>query len=463
MAGTAVSITETSPAGWPVNPVSASCVDANAPGSGNPTGPLGTLTGRVLNLPAANIVNGADITCTFTNTFGFSVTGRVFNDNGTGAGTANDGVINGGESGISGVAVKLSNCTGTTLATATTDASGNYALSVPFGTATGAPLCVEETNPGSTVSTGASVGSTALPSGPPAVAAGGTNYLYTRTGPAERIAFTFNGTAHSDLNFGDVELNSFAADGAKNGQPGSTVSYGHTFTAQTGGSVSFGIPSAAASPVASGWGEKVHADPGCTGALQPGAALLYPPAAAVTVVAGQVLCVIVEEFIPATARDGYKNTVTVQANFSFTNAAPALTASYTAIDTTTVGSGSLDLKKEVRNVTQSGAFGVNNEARSGETLEYRITYTNNGASPISGLSVADVTPNYTTFISATDAATPASVTSCQKQTPANPVPTPTVLCATTQTIGGTGPVSLRFIGPVNPGASGTVLFQVKVD
>ena len=158
------------------------------------------------------------------------------------------------------------------------------------------------------------------------------------------------------------------------------------------------------------------------------------------------------------------NTVTVQANFTFTNAAPALTASYTVVDTTTVSSSALDLKKEVRNVTQGvTVFGINNQARSGDTLEYRITYTNNGASPISGLSVADVTPNYTTFVSATDDATPATLTSCQKQTPANPVPTPTVLCAVVQAIGGTGPVSLRFIGPVNPGATGAVLFQVKVD
>ena len=200
------------------------------------------------------------------------------------------------------------------------------------------------------------------------------------------------------------------------------------------------------------------------GALQPGAALLYPPAAAVTVVAAQAVCIIVQEFIPATALENYKNTVTVQANFTFTNAAPALAATYTVVDTTTVSSSTLDLKKEVRNVTQGVTlFGISNQARSGDTLEYRITYTNNGASPISGLSVADVTPNYTTFVNATDAATPTSLTSCQKQTPANPATGSTVSCATAQTAGGTGPVSLRFIGPVNPGATGTVLFQVKVD
>ena len=456
---TAVTITETSPAGWPANPVSASCRDS---ASATPLMPFGTLTGNALSIPAANMVTGANITCTFTNAFSFSVTGRVFNDNGVGAGTANDGVINGSEAGVAGVSVRLTNCAATVLSAATTDSSGTYSLSVPFSTAANAPLCVEETNPASSVSTGASVGSAALPSGTP-VLLGGTTYTYTRTGTPDRIAFTFNGTGHAGLNFGDVSLNTFATDGAKTGLAGNTVSYAHTFTAQTGGSVSFGIASAVATPVVSGWGEKIFADAGCIGSLQPGAALLYPPAAAVTVVAAQTVCIIVQEFIPATALENYKNTVTVQANFSFTNAAPALTASYTVVDTTTVSSSALDLKKEVRNVTQSGVFGFNNQAKSGETLEYRITYTNNGPSPITGLSVTDVTPNFTTFISATDDVTPISLTSCQKQTPANPATAPTVSCATAQTAGGTGPVSLRFIGSVNSGATGTVLFQVKVD
>ena len=424
--------------------------------------PGGTTT--ILNTVTTSV--GTCSACTVTTPgSNLNVSGRVFTDNGLGEGTANDGLINGAEIGVAIVVLKLTDCAGITFGNAVTDGAGNYQFAVSPALTAGTSMCVEETNPPTRISTGASVGATALPSGA-ATPAGATSYTYTRTTTTtpDRIAFAWNGTGHAGLNFGDVDPSALAADGAKTGQAGNTVSYAHTFTAQTGGSVSFGILSAVANPVASGWGEKVFADVGCTGALQPGAALLYPPAAAVTVVAGQAVCVIVQEFIPATALLGYKNTVTVQANFIFTNAAPALTASYTVVDTTTVGSGALDLKKEVRNVTQGViTFGINNQARSGDTLEYRITYTNNGATPISGLNVADVTPNYTTFVSATDDATPATLTSCQKQTPANPVPTPTVLCAVVQAIGGTGPVSLRFIGPVNPGATGAVLFQVKVD
>ncbi len=462
--GQAASIGETSPAGWPAAPVSASCVDSNAATSGNPTGPLGTLSNNVLSIPAARMVNGATLICTFVNSYSFSITGRVFTDNGAGSGTANNGVVDGSESGAAGVTVSLTNCVSSApIAVVTSDGSGNYALPVAFSTATGASLCVDKTNRGARMPTGASIVSMALPLGT-AVASGGTSYTHTHPSTVtDRIAFNWNGAGHYGLNFGDVGPNTFAADGAKSGQAGNTVSYAHTFTAQTGGSVSFSIASAVAQPALGSWSEKIFADVGCTGALQVGAALLYPPAANVAATAGQSICIIMQEFIPATAPDGYQNAVTVQASFSFANALPALMITSSVSDILTVSSSALELKKEVRNVTTGSVFGINNQARSGETLEYRITYTNNGTSPVTSLSVADITPNHTTFVSAIDATTPATVVSCQKQTPANPVPAAPVICAFIQVSGGTGPVKLQFVGPVEPGASGTVLFQVKVD
>ena len=60
-----------------------------------------------------------------------------------------------------------------------------------------------------------------------------------------------------------------------------------------------------------------------------------------------------------------------------------------------IPASALELKKEVRNVTQNGTFGTTNKAKSADTLEYRITYTNNGTTPITGLKLADATPNYT--------------------------------------------------------------------
>ena len=404
--------------------------------------------------------NAAAVSASLT-VAGGTVTGIVFTDNGAGGGTANDGIRNGAEAPQSGVTVTLGNCSGTIYSSTLTSGTGSYTLAVPSSTANGAPLCVEQTNQSASMSTGASIGSMALPSGL-AVTVGGT--IYTRTTTPDRIAFAWNGTGHADLNFGDVALNTLVADGAKTGQPGNTLIYAHTFTAQTSGSVSFGIASAVASPAVTGWSEKIFADLGCTGSLQAGAAVLYPPAVSTTVVAGQQVCVIMHEFIPATAVNGYGNVVKVQADFTFTNAAPSLAASYQVTDVTTVGSSALDLKKQVRNVTQSGSFGVNNQAKSGETLEYLITYTNNAASPITSLTINDTTPSYTTFVSALDGTTPASLSACQKNTPANALPGgAAVACASGQTAGGTGAISFKFTGPLNPGATGNVLFRVVVD
>ncbi|QFZ83586.1 DUF11 domain-containing protein [Variovorax paradoxus] len=428
--------------------------------AGGPTD-VSALTTLPINITPAV---GDVISCVITNTPATpAVTGRVFLDNGIGSGTANDGILNGGEGPLAGVSVRLTNCAATVFSTALTDASGSYSLSVPTGTATGVAMCVEETNPGTRISTGASVGNVALPSGAAVPAAGGT-YTYTRTGTPDRIAFSWNGTGHANLNFGDVDNSSFAADGAKTGLPGSTVTYPHTFTAGTAGQVRFSIASEVPTPVITGWTTKIFADTGCTGALQPGAAQLFPPSAPATpvVFAGKV-CVIVQAFIPANAPQGASHKVKVQADFTYTNAGPALSGSFTLDDTTTVSNVALELKKEVRNVTQSGSFGINNQAKSGETLEYRITYTNNGDAPIRSLTVNDLTPGYTSFVSATAGTTPATLTACTKRTPANAAPAAVVPCADVQAVGGTGAIEWKFNGTIAPGGTGAVLFQVKVD
>ncbi len=58
-------VQETLPADWAV--VSASCVDANAAISGNPTSSFGTLVGNILQIPATHVRAYAELQCTFTN------------------------------------------------------------------------------------------------------------------------------------------------------------------------------------------------------------------------------------------------------------------------------------------------------------------------------------------------------------------------------------------------------------
>ena len=364
-------------------------------------------------LPASVTVVPADmaIVCTYGNVPNAStVTGNIFLDNGVG-GTANDGILT-GEAGIAGIGVSLTNCSGAVYSTVITSGTGAYLLRVPAGTAVGAPLCVAQTHQAGRSSTGASVGTAALPSGTPTAATGGS-YTYTRAPTSDVIAFNWNGVGHNGLDFGVVGTGTFAAGGAKGALPGNTVTYAHIFTAHTGGSVVFGIPGATAIPAINGWSEKVFADPTCSGTLQSGSAQLFPPAAAgLPVVFGRLVCVIVQEFVPANAPSGASNDAKIQAQFTYDTTGPTRSETYSLDDVTTVSLNALDLQKEVRNVTQGvTTFGVENQTKSGEVLEYRITYTNNGPAPISKLAINDVTPAYTVFVSSGVGKTPASLVS----------------------------------------------------
>ena len=64
----------------------------------------------------------------------YTITDRVWFDNGAGGGTASDGLQNGSEAGIAGVTVSLLNSAGVTIATTTTGANGNFSFTgVPGG------------------------------------------------------------------------------------------------------------------------------------------------------------------------------------------------------------------------------------------------------------------------------------------------------------------------------------------
>ncbi|WP_295373143.1 autotransporter-associated beta strand repeat-containing protein [uncultured Pseudacidovorax sp.] len=464
--GTAVKIDQTIPNGWPATPGSISCVDANGASTGNGSGALGTVSGVEVNLPGTKLVAGADITCTFTNTRN-GIAGVVFNDggapsSGANTGTPNDGVQNGAEAGVGGLTVNLTNCAGTTYASTTTDGNGAYGLSIPTAQI-GQAVCVQPVLAANTLATGANSAGTVLPNGS-ATTVGGVGYTYTRA--SQQASFTAPASGTVTLNFGQVPASTLSpTTSARQAQPGVKAVHTHSFTAGTGGSLQVQLGAGTANPgTVTGWSEIAYLDPGCTGSVQQNATRLYPSGTPMTVVQGQVVCFVVQEQVPVQAGTGNSNAVPVTTALTFTNAAPSLSASYTATDTTTVSNSALQLTKEVRNVTQGvTTFGTNNQAKSGEVLEYRITYTNTAPSPLTSLVINDATPTYTSFVSAKTDTTPSGLTACTKVTPANVAPAPVVGCDVAQTAGGTGPLSWSFTGTLNGGGTGAVLFQVKVD
>lgn len=134
---------------------------------------------------------------------GTLVSGRVFKDDGLGGGVANNGILDGGEVGISSVKVVLQSSDGaTTYDTRTTGADGTYSLTLPPGITT--PVRVVETNASFFRSTGGSAGSS-----------GGTYSIATD-------ATTFTPRANFNtvgLNFADVPPSQFTIDNNRTAPP----------------------------------------------------------------------------------------------------------------------------------------------------------------------------------------------------------------------------------------------------
>jgi hypothetical protein len=160
------------------------------------------------------------------------VSGRVFRDDGAGAGTANDGLQSGSEAGLPDVIVGLTDCglttppTTVTYLTDTTDALGDYTLIVPAALATGAVLCVVEYPVSGYISTGGSPGSTA---GSYTLATDTTQFTYT------------DGVAYSGVDFADVSQSRLYSNQVRNTTPGAILQLPHIFEADSDGIVTFSL------------------------------------------------------------------------------------------------------------------------------------------------------------------------------------------------------------------------------
>lgn len=396
--------------------------DSNDPGdlvAGLPAGWLGTQNASG-SLVAS--VNATDVTNQdFGLWHGSRVDGIVFRDDGTAGGLANDGLRALGESALAGRRVRLvsSACAGGACDSALTDGAGAFALWLPFAAA--GPAGVQATNAAGWLSTGANPGTT-----------GGS---YDRD--ADLVSFTAAaGVVHDGVQFGDVPPNQWLAPSAL-GVPGGTAAYHrHTFTAGSAGTVSLSATTTPLPPVP-GWGLTLWRDSDCDGTLDLGEPALAAP---VALTAGQSLCVIAKHQAPLGAPAGSQELASLTASFSYANAAPALGANHAFDDVTTITlANGLVLAKSVDQAN----------AAPGGYLLYTITFTNPGTVPLANIVIRDATPPWTTFDSASCAATGSGITGC---------------ALTTQpAAGATGNVVWTLTGSLLPGGSGTVSFRVRLE
>ncbi|MBZ5523328.1 MAG: right-handed parallel beta-helix repeat-containing protein [Acidobacteriia bacterium] len=350
---------------------------------------------------------------------GSLIQGKVFKDIGNGGGTANNGILDGAEAGISGIAVRATDGGATVFDSALTASDGSYTLFITPGATT---VAIIKTTPAGMIATGASVGTT-----------GGT---YNRI--SDTLTFTKAGEAiFTGVNFGIVPVNTFQNDEAQQALPGTTLFYDHIFSPGTAGQVTFTLASTA-TPANVNFTRVLYQDTNCSRTIDPGEPVITGP---LTTVAGTNLCIIMKVMIPPGTPLNSTDNTSITASFLYTNASPALTSTYSVRDLTTVGAPANSGLRLDKSVDKAAAL-------PGATLTYTVTFTNDSSAALSNLKINDTTPAYTTFVSAAcGSPLPASLTAC---------------AITVPTVGQSGAIQWTFTGTLSPSQSGTVTFVVKI-
>ena len=107
------------------------------------------------------------------------------------------------------------------------------------------------------------------------------------------------------------------------------------------------------------------------------------------------------------------------------------------------------LTKLVSNLTQGGAAATAVSANPGDTLQYTLTATNNGAQSLATLVINDATPAFTTFVSAAcPASLPPGISACS--------------VSTQPAVGAGGALQWTFTGSLAASGSLAVTYQVKI-
>lgn len=347
--------------------------------------------------------------------------GRMFRDDGSGSGTANDGQRNGTEAALGGQVIRLLDVSDAVLDTASTAADGTYCVYIPSGVMVGAALRVVHVPNVALLATGAATGNS-----------GGT---YSRS--TETISFAFASlSGYAGLNFGLVGLPTLTGNGAQAGTRSSVLWFGHRFQATSTGQVSFSISHSATANMGS-LAEILYLDGNANGQVDAGE---QPVAASIAVTAGSVLQLLLKVTIPVTAPYNARASIVLRADMSFTNAAPALIYSLTSTDTLEVMTAQAPTLQLTKAADKTSVL-------PGASIQYTIAFTNNGAKAITNLVINDATPAYTTFAATAAPSVPAALGTATVTTP---------------TVGTRGSVQWTFPGQLMPGASGTVQFSVTV-
>lgn len=389
---TDVSFTESALAGYVLSGVS--CVDANSSVTGN-TGTFWTRVNNIVTIPAVRIKEGANITCTFTNTklIYVDITGRVFVDN---SGTTLDvskaynGIQDAGEVGIANSTIRLNNCSTTQLASTVTSANGDYAFSIEQSLLPSS-FCIVQQN---------------LPE-------------YISVSADSITVANTSATSYPNNNFADVKLNVLLTeDGQHTITAGEVTDYPHRLSTQAPVWVTKLEQTQSNSNNDQPWQALVYQDTNCNGTVDTGETVFDPTASGTVLLQPNTdICLVQRVFAPTNIFAGAQHIGTLQASYAVSALNLTDQKTQQRQDVTLIGSAGLTLTKKVRAVTScsstpsdSSGFLVNNEATKQQNLEYEITYKNNSVKNLQSVKVKDSLPTGTNFGSLSCGLTPSGNT-----------------------------------------------------
>ncbi|KMV25547.1 SdrD B-like domain-containing protein [Acinetobacter baumannii] len=386
---TAISITEDTTTGYKLTGVS--CTDAKSASAET----FGSLAGNILTIPASRITEGADITCTFTNTklIYVDITGRVFVDN---SGTTLDvskaynGIQDAGEVGIANSTIRLNNCSTTQLASTVTSANGDYTFSIEQSLLPSS-FCIVQQN---------------LPE-------------YISVSADSITVANTSATSYPNNNFADVKLNVLLTeDGQHTITAGEVTDYPHRLSTQAPVWVTKLEQTQSNSNNDQPWQALVYQDTNCNGTVDTGETVFDPTASGTVLLQPNTdICLVQRVFAPTNIFAGAQHIGTLQASYAVSALNLTDQKTQQRQDVTLIGSAGLTLTKKVRAVTScsstpsdSSGFLVNNEATKQQNLEYEITYKNNSVKNLQNVKVKDSLPTGTNFGSLSCGLTPSGNT-----------------------------------------------------
>jgi hypothetical protein len=385
---------------------------------------------------------------------GLKVSGKLFKDNGVGTGgAANDGHLNGTEPGLPNVNLAAKDSGSVLLGQTTTDGGGNYTLWLP--TTAVNPVTITLTQVGNYTATG-------FDAGVPA-----TSGTYNTTTFVFSFTANWANPAYTGVNFGFIQSgNIFAPNGQQMTVPGSFAIYSHQYTSITGGSVTFAEAAAQSQP--NYFNEILYNDTTCTGNLASATYLPWGTAVPLPAIpAGGIsakVCLLMKETVGLAASYGMQNAVTITATFSYGPGSSVASTTLTVVDLTIIetrSSGDLQLVKSSYidascanlNIVSNPVFLTTTQsAQSGFCIQYQMQATNGGASALSGLTINDTAPPYTTLQSGTHS--PASSVGLGSSC--------TGLAAGPITVTGSA-VQATFTGTMPAGCVATFVYEVKLN